>query len=220
MPSGCVRARAAYEVSRSQGNSGSRWETGSLIRAGSLVVLLRRERCDQSVVVVDLAELGRAAGRAEVVEEVDVGVVVALPLLRGVVLVEDRLDRADRLARTAVDTLVGMDVEHPLALVDAVDRTLVDAGAVLEIDARLGDDVGHLVLLTDTFERLLCSLVSPGARPRNRPRPGPPCRRPPGSRSSGGARRDRAVRRPGDDRCARPLHVVAGRRVHRAAGDR
>ena len=75
----------------------------------------------------------------------DVGVVVVLPLLRGVVLVEDRLDRADRLAGTAVDALVGVDVEHPLALVDAVDRALVDAGPVLQVDARLGDDVGHRV---------------------------------------------------------------------------
>ena len=77
MPSGWARACSAYAVSWSQGKSGSRWETGPVIGAGSLVVLLRRERRDQRVVVVDLADLGRAAGRAEVVEEVDVGVVVA-----------------------------------------------------------------------------------------------------------------------------------------------
>jgi hypothetical protein len=96
------------------------------------------------VVLVDHAHLGRATGRAEVVEEVDVRGVVVLPLLRGVVLVEDRLHRADRLACTAVDALVRVDVEHPRSLVDAVDGALVDAGPVLEVDAGLRDDVGHL----------------------------------------------------------------------------
>ena len=42
-----------------------------------------------------------------------------------------------------------MDVEHPVAFVDAVDRTLVHAGTVLEIHTRLGDDVGHQILLKD-----------------------------------------------------------------------
>ena len=73
---GAAGARSAWPVSLSQGKSGSREET---VRAGlrSLVVLLRRERRDELVVLVDLAHLGRTAGRAEVVEEVDVGVVVA-----------------------------------------------------------------------------------------------------------------------------------------------
>src|SRR4051794_18047610 len=110
----------------------------------SSLLVLRGQGGDHRVVLVDHAHLGRATGRAEVVEEVDVGVVVVLPLLRGVVLVEDRLDGAHRLAGAAVDALVGVDVEHPLALVDAVDGALVDAGPVLEVDAGLRDDVGHL----------------------------------------------------------------------------
>jgi len=60
-----------------------------------------------------------------------------------VVFVEDRLDGADRLAGTAVDAFVGVDVEHPLAFVDAVDRALPNAGLVLKVDARLGDHVRH-----------------------------------------------------------------------------
>jgi hypothetical protein len=97
------------------------------------------------VVLLDHTELGGAARGTQVVEEVDVGVVVVLPLLRGVVLVEDRLHRADRLARTAVDTLIRVDVEHPLTFVDAVDGALVDAGPVLDVHAGLRDDVRHLV---------------------------------------------------------------------------
>jgi len=69
--------------------------------------------------------------------------VIVLPLLRHVVLVEDRLDRADRLARPAIHALVRVDVEHPVAFVDAVDRTFVDARAVLEVHAGLSYHVGH-----------------------------------------------------------------------------
>src|SRR3954464_11986789 len=127
MPPGWARAVSAYEVSWSQGKSGSREETrsrvtlfgvpGGVVSAASNLVgvsllVLRWKRRDHRVVVVDLAHLGGAARRAEVVEEVDVGVVVLLPLPRGVVLVVDRLHRAHRFAGTAVDTLVGVDVEH------------------------------------------------------------------------------------------------------------
>src|SRR5690606_17258234 len=97
--------------------------------AGSVLSLLWRERRHERVVLVDLADLGRATrGRVwKIVEELVVGGDVVLPLLRHVVLVEDRLDRADRLARTAVDTLIRMDVQHAVALVDAVHRALLDA---------------------------------------------------------------------------------------------
>src|SRR6266511_4956096 len=94
-------------------------------------------------VLVDLTDLGSTPGRAEVLEELVVGRGVVLPLGRYVVFVEDRLDGAYRLARPAVDALVGVEVEHPVAFVDAVDRALLDAGPVEHIDARLGDDVSH-----------------------------------------------------------------------------
>jgi len=58
-------------------------------------------------------------------------------LVRHVVFVEDRLNRAYRLAGAAVDALVGVDVEHPAAFVDAVDWAFVDAGLVLDVDGRL-----------------------------------------------------------------------------------
>src|SRR5262249_55444864 len=106
--------------------------------------LLRRQRGYQRMVLVDLAGLGGAAGRAEVLEELDVGLVVALPLVGYVVLVEDRLDRADRLARTPVHALIRVDVQHALALVDAVHGAFLDARLVEQINARLGDDIGHV----------------------------------------------------------------------------
>src|SRR6185295_2980675 len=121
--------RGGPRGSRAAGPRGRRQPWSVLGRLG-------RQGGHERVVLVDLADLGRAARRPEVVEELDVRLVVVLPLLRDVVLVEDRLDGADRFARTAVDALVGMDVEHPLALVDAVDGALVDAGAVEDVDAR------------------------------------------------------------------------------------
>src|SRR5690348_7944098 len=145
-PSGCAAARARAPASASQGKSGSRRarDGGALVSGPPSVTLaLRRQGRDQRVVLADLAGLGRAARTAEVGEELHVGVVEVLPLVRDVVLVVDGLHRAHRLARTAVDALVGVDVEHPVALVDAVHRTLVDAGLVEDVDARLGDDVGH-----------------------------------------------------------------------------
>src|SRR2546421_440960 len=55
----------------------------------------------------------------------------------------DRGDRTLGLAGTAIDALVGVDVELILALVDTVHRTDIHAGAILQIDARLGDNVRH-----------------------------------------------------------------------------
>src|SRR5512132_3842783 len=94
------------------------------------------------------ADLGEPAGRAERLvpfgEEGGVGGGEDLPLGRHVIVVEDGLHRTDRLAGAAVHALLGVDVEHAVALVDAVDRTLFDAGLVLDVDAGLGDDIGHL----------------------------------------------------------------------------
>src|SRR5918996_6571573 len=60
-----------------------------------------------------------------------------------IVLGEDRRHRAYRHTGIAVDALLGLDVQHPRTLVDAVDRALVHTGLVLYIDARFRDHVGH-----------------------------------------------------------------------------
>src|SRR5262249_31751504 len=98
---------------------------------------------DEGGILIDLADLGGATGRAEIFEELVVGRGIVLPLLRHVVLVEDRLHRADRLAGTAVNALIGVDVEHPVALVYAVDRALLNARLVEQVDAWLGNYIGH-----------------------------------------------------------------------------
>src|SRR4029079_17211993 len=149
-PSGCADARALAGSSRSQGKSGSpadtrerRAATGGDAKTGSVCGFPRWLGGHERGVLVDLAYLRRAAGRAQVLEELVVRGRVLAPLLGHVVLIEDRLDGADRLTGTAVDAFVRVDVQHPVALVDAVHRTFLDAGPVEQVHARLGDDVGH-----------------------------------------------------------------------------
>jgi len=93
------------------------------------------------------AHLGGTAGRADFGEELDVGLVIVGPFVGKVIFVVDGFDGTDGLARTAVDTLIRVDVKHAIALVNAVDGTLVDTGAVFDIDTREGDDIGHEELL-------------------------------------------------------------------------
>jgi len=76
-------------------------------------------------------------------EELFVELDELLRLLRGFVLGEDRLHRTHRLARSAVDTLVGVYEELIRALVDTVDWTDLDAGLVLDVDTRLSNDIRH-----------------------------------------------------------------------------
>jgi len=55
----------------------------------------------------------------------------------------DGVDRAFRLAHPAVDTLVRMDNQHVLALVETVDGANFHAVHVLALDAGFSDDIGH-----------------------------------------------------------------------------
>src|SRR5882724_4644948 len=87
--------------------------------------------------------LGGGLDSRVVLEELLVQLDVVLPVRRSLVLGEDRLHRAHRLARAAVDALIRVDEEHVLALVDAVDGTDFDASLVLDVDTGLRDYVRH-----------------------------------------------------------------------------
>jgi hypothetical protein len=73
------------------------------------------------------------------------------PLLRGFVESENRFHRARRHAGSAIDALIGVDIEHAglsepgfvLARVDAIDRTDIDASGILGPNARFTDDIRH-----------------------------------------------------------------------------
>src|SRR5262245_10137103 len=78
-----------------------------------------------------------------VLEELLVELDEVLPLIRRLVLGEDRLDGAHGLASAAVDALVGVDEELGVTFVDAVDRAHLHTGLVLDVDAGFNDDVRH-----------------------------------------------------------------------------
>src|SRR6058998_4362713 len=90
--------------------------------------------------------LGRRLDPGMVLEKLLVQLDEVLPLIGRLVFRENRLHRAHRLTGAAVDAFVRMDVEHRVAFVDAIHRTHLDAGLVLYVDARLGNDVRHLSL--------------------------------------------------------------------------
>src|SRR5690606_1816673 len=69
---------------------------------------------------------------------------VVRPLRRNVGIGEDRLNGTLGLARAAVDTLVGVDVELIFRLIDAVDRTHLDAACVFHGNAGFRDHVRHV----------------------------------------------------------------------------
>ena len=67
------------------------------------------------------------------------------PLLEpGLSIGLDRLGRTFGLADPAVDAFVGVDDEHILAFVEAVDGTDLDAIEIFAPDAIVGDDISHL----------------------------------------------------------------------------
>ena len=92
---------------------------------------------------ISSANLAGSARGSDRLEEDRIYFTVLLPLTRDVILVIDRLYWTNRLAGTAIDTFIGLDVEHSITLVNTVHRTLFDTGLILYIHTRLGDYVGH-----------------------------------------------------------------------------
>ena len=86
----------------------------------------------------------RAPGRGIVLENVAVDLDVFLEVSRDVLFRKDRGNRALRLARATVDALVRVDVELFRSLIDAINRTDIDAGAVFRILAGFCYYVGHV----------------------------------------------------------------------------
>jgi len=92
-------------------------------------------------------------------------------------LFEDRLPGAFRLARAAVDKLVGLNIQHVgealfvLAhiLVDAIDRTHADTSGVNAVYAQSGYGPGHVSSSSPVGQRCLLNYYSGRTvRPRSR----------------------------------------------------
>jgi hypothetical protein len=95
------------------------------------------------VILVDDAHLGGTTRGPHLHKELHVGGVILRPLLWQIILVIDGLHWTYRFTRTTVHTFVRMDIEHSVALIDAIHRAFVNATAVFEIYAGQSDDVGH-----------------------------------------------------------------------------
>jgi hypothetical protein len=65
--------------------------------------------------------------------------------------VKNRFDRAFRNARFAVNALIGMDVQHRVAFVKALDGTNHDAIGVSAAIARLGNYMCHKFVLLEAI---------------------------------------------------------------------
>jgi hypothetical protein len=85
------------------------------------------------VISRDWANFGSSSWRPNLREEVNVCLVVLAPLTRKIVFVIDRLNWANRLTGSAVHTLIRVDVEHAVALIDTVDGTLINASFVFDV---------------------------------------------------------------------------------------
>src|SRR3954452_18231374 len=57
----------------------------------------------------------------------------------------DGVDRTDGFAEAAIDAFLRMDVERAPALIDAIDRTGIEAGPILDVDAGGGDDERQVI---------------------------------------------------------------------------
>src|SRR2546430_6316598 len=86
----------------------------------------------------------RPPGRVWALERFAVDLDVVLEICGHVLLGKDRSHRALRLAGAAIDALIGMDEQLVRTLVDAVDRTYIDAGSVLCVLAGFRYDVRHI----------------------------------------------------------------------------
>src|SRR5207237_10274169 len=83
--------------------------------------------------------------RGGTLEHFAVDLDVFLEVRRYILFRKDRGHRALGLAGPTIDALVGMYVELIGTLIDAVDRTHVDACAVLRVLAGFIYDVGHVI---------------------------------------------------------------------------
>src|SRR5690625_5049602 len=113
------------------------------LKPPSFGLCLRRKGRNDRMVFRYYAQFCCATRRGEVVEDLGIGGVVLLPFIGNIALVVDRLYWAHRFACSTVNSLIRANVERTLALVYAVNATLLDTRAVFNVNTRLSNDVCH-----------------------------------------------------------------------------
>lgn len=108
-----------------------------------MVVDVCRQSSNYRMVLVDDSNFCGTSRGAEIIEELYVCPIVVRPLFRKVVFIVDGFHRANRLAGATVDTLIRVDIEHPIALINAVNRALIYTGPIFNVDAGKSNYIGH-----------------------------------------------------------------------------
>jgi hypothetical protein len=109
---------------------------------GVMNQILKREQEFPPVARINWLTL-RTTRRVFALEYVAVDLDVLLQVSRNILFWKNRRHRALRLARAAINALVGMDEQLVGALVNAVHRTHVDTRAILRVLAGFRYDVRH-----------------------------------------------------------------------------
>jgi hypothetical protein len=88
---------------------------------------------------------------AKFIKEFGVNFLKFIPLGWDIVLVINRFDGADWFASATVHTLIGLDIKHPIALVNAIDWALFNTGLIFHIHTWKRDHICHERLLTNSI---------------------------------------------------------------------
>lgn len=139
-PSRWLLAIFLYGASRSHGKSGSLTEL-----TPSLPFRARR---NYWVIALLSANFARTTGRTELAKELFIDRFKLTELAGDIIFIVDRFDRTYWLACAAIDTFIRLDVEHPPALVNAINWALLDTRLVFHIDTWPCDDVRQRIPLT------------------------------------------------------------------------
>jgi hypothetical protein len=95
------------------------------------------------MIMIGEANLCSATRGPNLNEELCIDLRKFFPLTWNIIFVIDCLNWADRLAGSTIDALIGLDIEHAVAFVDAIDWALFNAGFILHIDTWLGNYICH-----------------------------------------------------------------------------
>jgi len=95
------------------------------------------------MVVICKTDLCSSTWRAKFYEKLGINFWILFPFAWNVILIIDRLYWTDRLAGTAIDALIRLDVEHAVAFINAIHWALFDAGLIFHIDTWLSNHICH-----------------------------------------------------------------------------
>jgi uncharacterized membrane protein YGL010W len=99
------------------------------------------------MIAIGQTDLACTTWGSELNEELAINCAILLPLRWDIIFVIDRFHRTDWLTGTTIHALIGLDIEHAIAFIDAIHWALFDAGLIFHIDTWLGNYIGHAGLL-------------------------------------------------------------------------